>query len=112
MSRTDNRGAMAHRGTKVSHKCLGAQGSQISYNFLHIEGKECNINYHPMDNMTALSYLMKMGYQKPGVDCDEQRNLAIPFEEKDKDYCQILTRFNECRQTGKPDKPWIQANGN
>ena len=65
-----------------------------------------------MDNMTALSYLMKMGYQKPGVDCDEQRNLAIPFEEKDKDYCQILTRFNECRQTGKPGKPWIQANGN
>ena len=38
---------MVHRGTKVSHKCLGAQGSQISYNFLHIEGKECNINYHP-----------------------------------------------------------------
>ena len=47
LSRTDNRGAMIHGGTKVSHKCLGAQGSQISYNVLHIKGKGCNISSHP-----------------------------------------------------------------
>ena len=50
------------------------------------------------------------GYQKQGVDCDQQGNLAISFEAKDNDYCRILTRVNECRgrqgnqanQGGKP----------
>ena len=37
------------------------------------------------------------GYQKPGVDCDQQRNLAIPIEKKDHNYCRILTRVNEYR---------------
>ena len=36
-------------------------------------------------------------YRKPGVDCDQQRNLVIPFETKDHDYCRILARLNECR---------------
>ena len=60
-----------------------------------------------MGNMTALSYLMKMGggYQKPGVDCDQQGNLAIPFEIKNHDYYQILTKVNEFRGT-----QGIQAN--
>ena len=36
--------------------------------------------------------------KKPVVDCDQQRNLVIPFETKDQDYCLgILTRVNECR---------------
>ena len=39
-----------------------------------------------MGNMTALSHLMKIGVGKPGVDCDQQKNLAIPFETKDQDY--------------------------
>ena len=34
-------------GSELSHKCLGAQGSQISYNVLHIKGKRCNISSHP-----------------------------------------------------------------
>ena len=61
-----------------------------------------------MDNVAALSYLMKMGgggYQKLGIDCDQQRNLAITFEKKDHDYCRIFTRVNECR-----DRQGIQAN--
>ena len=33
-------------------------------------------------------------YQTPGVDCDQQGNLAKPFEAKDNDYYQILTRVN------------------
>ena len=33
-------------GTKVSHKFLGAKGSQISYNVLHIKEKGGNINSH------------------------------------------------------------------
>ena len=47
LSRTDNREAMVRGGTKVSHKCLGAQGSQISCNVLHIKGKEWNISSYP-----------------------------------------------------------------
>ena len=39
LSRPNDRGAMVYGGTKVSHKCHGAQGSQISYNVLHIKGK-------------------------------------------------------------------------
>ena len=106
LSRTDNRGSMVHRGTKVSHKCLGAQGSQISYNVLHIKGKGCNISSHPHGQHDSPIILNENGgYQKPGVDCDQQGNLAIPFEAKDNDYCRILTRVNECR-----GRQGIQAN--
>ena len=35
--------------------------------------------------------------QKPGVECDQQGNLAIPFEAKDNDHCRILAKVNECR---------------
>ena len=38
---------MVHGGTKVSKKYLRAQGSQISYNVLHIKGKGYNISSHP-----------------------------------------------------------------
>ena len=37
---------MVRGGTKVSHKQFGAQGSQMSYNVLHIKGKGCNISSH------------------------------------------------------------------
>ena len=39
--------AMVYGRTKVSHKCVGAKGTQISYNVLHIKGKRCNISLHP-----------------------------------------------------------------
>ena len=42
-----NPGAMVHGGTKVSQKCLGAEGNQISYNILHFKGEGCNISSHP-----------------------------------------------------------------
>ena len=38
---------MIHRGKKVSHKCLGAQDSQVCYNVLHTKGKRYNISSHP-----------------------------------------------------------------
>ena len=62
-----------------------------------------------MDKMTALSYLINENgrrgrgaeegreNQKPGVDSNEQRNLAIPFEMYGHNYCRILTRVNESR---------------
>ena len=97
---------MVHRGTKVLHKCLGAQGSQISYNVLHIKGKGYNISSHPHGQSDSPIILNEnRGYQKPGVDCDQQGNLAILFEAKDNDYCRILTRVNECR-----GRQGIQAN--
>ena len=106
LSRTDNRGAMVHGGTKVSHKCLGAQASQISYNVLHIKGKGCNISSHPHGQYGSPVILNENGgYQKQGVDCDQQGNLVIPFEAKDNDYCRIITRSmnveadRETRQT-------------
>ena len=106
LSRTDNRRAMVHGGTQVSHKCLGAQGSQISYNVLHIKRTGCNISSHPHGQHGSPIILNENGgYQKPGVDCDQQGNLAIPFEAKDNDYCRILTRVNECR-----GRQGIQAN--
>ena len=74
-SRPDNRGAMVHGGTKVSHKCLRAQGSQISYNVLYIKGKGCNISSHPYGQYDSPVILNENGgYQEPRVDCDEQRN--------------------------------------
>ena len=90
-------------GTKVSHKCIGPQSSQISYNFLHIKERDSISVHIRINKMTALSYLIKMGggggaeYQKPAIYWDQQRNLAIPFETKDHDYSWILTRVNECR---------------
>ena len=109
LSRTDNREAMVRGGTKVSHKCLGAQGSQISCNVLHIKGKEWNISSYPHGQHDSPVILNENGggggYQKPGVDCDQQGNLAIPFEIKNHDYYQILTKVNEFRGT-----QGIQAN--
>ena len=64
---------MTRRGTKVSHKCLGAQGSQISYNALHIRGKGCNISLHPHRQHDSPAILNENGeYRKQGVDCDQQ----------------------------------------
>ena len=63
-----------------------------------IKGKEYNISSHPHGQHYSPVIFNENGvYQKPGVDCDQQRNLAIPFEMKDDDYCRILTRVNECR---------------
>ena len=79
-------------GTKVSHKCIGPQSSQISYNFLHIKERDSISVHIRINKMTALSYLIKRGgggaeYQKPAIYWDQQqRNLAIPFETKDHDY--------------------------
>ena len=80
-------------GTKVSHKCIGPQSSQISYNFLHIKERDSISVHIRINKMTALSYLIKIGgggggaeYQKPGIYWDQQGNLAIPFETKDHDY--------------------------
>ena len=61
LSRPDNRGDMVRGGMKVSHKCLGAQGSQISHNVLHIKERDAISVHIRMDNMT---YLMKMGGTK------------------------------------------------
>ena len=89
---------MVREGTKVSYKCLGAQGNQISYNVLHIKGKGCNISSHPHGQHDSPVILNENGgYRKPGVDCNQQRNLAIPFKTKDHDYYRILTKVNECR---------------
>ena len=52
---------MVYGGMKVSHKCLGGHGSQISYNVLHIKERDAISVHIRMDNMTALSYLIKMG---------------------------------------------------
>ena len=52
---------MVYGGMKVSHKCLGGHGSQISYNVLHIKERDAISVHIRMDNMTALLYLMKMG---------------------------------------------------
>ena len=48
-------------GTKVSHKCIGPQSSQISYNFLHIKERDSISVHIRINKMTALSYLIKMG---------------------------------------------------
>lgn len=69
---------MVLEGTKVSHKFLGAKGSQISYNVLHIKEKGGNINSHLHGQYDSPVILKKHGeYQKPEVDGDQQRNLAI-----------------------------------
>ena len=52
---------MVHGGTEDSHKCLGAQGSQISYNAFTLKERDAISVHIRMDNMTALLYLMKMG---------------------------------------------------
>ena len=66
----------------------------------HIEGKRCNISSHSHGQHDSSVILNENGwYQKPGVDCDQQRNLVIPFKTKDNNYYRILTRVNECRGT-------------
>ena len=57
-------GGMVHGGMKVSHKCLGGHSSQISYNDLHIKERDTISVHIHMDNVTALSYLIKMGDTK------------------------------------------------
>ena len=75
-------------------------------NVLHVKGKGFNISSHSHGQHDSPVILNENGvYQKPGVDCDQQKNLAVPFEMKDHDYCQILTSVNECR-----GRQGIQAN--
>ena len=88
LSLTENSEAMVHRGKKVSHERRGAQGSQISYNVLHVKGKECNISSYPHgQNDSLVIFNENVGYQKRGVDCDPQRNIAIPFVELQRWIC-------------------------
>ena len=80
--RHDNRGVMIRAGTKVSHKCLEAQGSQNTYNVLHIKGKRYNISSHTHGQHD--SPVMESGEcHKPEFDCSQQRNLEMPFEKND-----------------------------
>ena len=52
-------------GSELSHKCLGGQGSQISYNVLHIKGKGCNISSNPHGQHDSLVIHNKNGgYRK------------------------------------------------
>ena len=98
--------SMVCGGTKVSHKCLGAQGSQISYNVPHIKGEGFNVGSNSHGQHDSPVILNENdGHQKPRDNCDQQRNLAILFETKDCDYCQVLTRVNEYRSRQE-----IQAN--
>ena len=60
-------------GTKVSHKCIEPQSSQISYNFLHIKDRDSISVHIRMNKMTALLYLIKMGGGRGGV--PKTRNL-------------------------------------
>ena len=62
LSRTDNRGPMVHGGTKVSHKCLVAQGSQLAIMSFTLKERDAISVHIRMENMTALSYLMNRGW--------------------------------------------------
>ena len=92
---------------------LDLKAAKLTIIFFTLKKRDSKSVHIPMDNMTALPYLRPdktriwpaWPDQKPGVDCDQQRNLAIPFEAKGHDYCQILTRVNECR-----GRQGIQAN--
>ena len=61
MSRSDNGGPMARGRTKVSHKCFGVQGSQISY-ILHNKVEGCNIGSH--SHRQPDSHVMRIGVSK------------------------------------------------
>ena len=65
MSRTDNRGAIVHGGTKVSQNVLELKAAKLAIMSFTLKERDATISVHiPMDNMTALSYLMKMGGTK------------------------------------------------
>ena len=86
---------MVRGGVKVSHKCFVTQHSQISYNVIYNIGERCGSHPHGQNDSPVI--LNENGrYLKPRVICDQQRNLAIPFETKDCDYSQILISVNEC----------------
>lgn len=53
---------LGNKGAKVSHKCFGAQGSQLAIMIFTI--KKNDQVHIPMNNMRPLSYLKKMGVQK------------------------------------------------
>ena len=53
-----------------------------------------SIHFHA-DNMSAASYLMKMGgggYTKKGDDSHLQRDLGIRIVQRDHDYCRVPAR--------------------
>ena len=57
-------------------------------NVLHVKGKECNISSNPHgQNDSPVILNENVGYQKRGVDCDQQRNLAMPFGELQRWIC-------------------------
>ena len=59
---------------------LWTQGSQISYNILHIKGKGCNISSHPHGKHDSSVILNENeGYQKQGADYDQQINFCNTF---------------------------------
>ena len=66
--------------------------------FFTLKEKGCNISSHLHGQHGSPVILNENGsYQKPGADCNLQRNFVIPFETKGHNYCQILTSVNECR---------------
>ena len=67
-------------------------------NVLDLKAAKLAIISFTLKERDAISVQIRMDKnQKQGVDCDQQRNLAILFEVKDNDYCRILTRINEYR---------------
>ena len=87
---------MVRRGTKVSHvlELKAAKLAIMSFTLKERDAKSVRIR---IDNMTVLFILNEnWGYHKPGADCCQPRDLAIPFETKEHDDCRILNRVNEC----------------
>ena len=64
MSRTDNRGAIVHGGTKVSQNVLELKAAKLAIMSFTLKERDAISVHIRMDNMTALSYLMKMGGTK------------------------------------------------
>ena len=61
MTRANNRRSMVSGGEEIPHKCAGTESSQIGNNYFYYNKDEGNFHPARMDNIVALSNLMKMG---------------------------------------------------
>ena len=74
------------------------KAAKLAVMYFTLKGKGCNISWHPHGQYNSPVILNENGgCQKLEVNCDQEIYLAIPFENKDHDYCLVFTRVNECR---------------
>ena len=95
---TDNRGSVVTGGEEVSYKRFRIEGSKTSNYDLHNKGEKRNVGTYTYGQYDCFVLPYENGgHQKSETSGNKQRDMGIPIETADHDYCQIPAGVNEYR---------------